>query len=206
MKTMNDLMLRLSLGLACVALVAGCGGSSPEKARAKLEQLGQQVTPSAFSEAVRQGDVKAVELFLRAGMDGNTRIETDRGDMTMLQIAALYGNREVASLLLDKGADANAVSSFGRSTPLQAACGQTNLALTSLLLERGANVNAANEDGATPLLIAVAAKNLNAVDLLLRKSKPDLEYKVDGLTALDVARQSGREDIVEPLRQAGTRN
>jgi hypothetical protein len=44
---------------------------TPEQARARLTQMDIAYTPDAFVKAAELKDVKAVELFLKAGMDPN---------------------------------------------------------------------------------------------------------------------------------------
>ena len=74
-----------------------------------------------------------------------------------LKIAAASWIFIVASLLLlDYGADANAIDCYG-STPLAHACRKGHSEVTRLLLERGqANPNRRSHQGFTPLLRACA--------------------------------------------------
>ena len=91
--------------------------------------------------------------------------EDKYGD-TPLHDAAEYGNTEVATLLLDRGADVNARDNYD-NTPLHNAVLYGNTEVATLLLDRGADVAARNNEGYTlsqavipiSLRADVAAKN-----------------------------------------------
>ncbi|KAK2911763.1 hypothetical protein QQF64_027604 [Cirrhinus molitorella] len=71
------------------------------------------------------------------------------------------------------------------------------------LLGRGVNVNAKNVNGRTALHYAVAFRNVEAVDVLLRRrAKLDLQDK-HGLTAVHLAAWFGSLQILKLLVQAG---
>lgn len=72
-----------------------------------------------------------------------------------------------------------------------------------MLLEYGADVNAReNEYGVTPLMRACAAGNLETVKLLLiYGAEVDIGDKDDGKTAIDYAKEAGRDDIVQALQR-----
>ncbi|KAM0487191.1 hypothetical protein ACHAPX_000461 [Trichoderma viride] len=92
---------------------------------------------------------RAIFTLLReAGVDVNFRTRTDG---TSLHLAA--GSPVFVRLLLEAGADANAVNQYGQ-TPLHTRSHHRNSSIDSmvLLIEEGhANINAVNLDGATPL-------------------------------------------------------
>jgi ankyrin repeat protein len=104
--------------------------------------------------AVKRGQ-EAVVLFLLDGgqqVDGTADDGIDSGH-TALCAAAWYGQESMVRLLLDRGADVNAVNRAG-STPLHAAAWSGSVALTRLFLDRGADSKVRDEDGWTPLDIA----------------------------------------------------
>jgi ankyrin repeat protein len=77
---------------------------------------------------------------------------------TLLHAAADGGQAKVARLLLDRGADPNAVAGHGR-TPLHFAVGGQSAEVVRLLLRRGAvrTIETQDEWGNTPLLVAAAS-------------------------------------------------
>jgi ankyrin repeat protein len=70
---------------------------------------------------------------------------------TVLHEMAYKGDTRKAALLLDHGADANAIDEESQSTPLGLAARWGHRAMAALLLERGADPNAAGRSWATPL-------------------------------------------------------
>lgn len=84
---------------------------------------------------------------------------------TALHLAAFFGRRDLAALLIDRGADVDARSRSERfaraNTPLHAAAANRQTEVARLLMERGADVNARDGSGFTPL--ALAANNRNDI-------------------------------------------
>ena len=121
--------------IAAVVLV-GCGDSQPT---AKAPVL-------TIYEAARRGDIAAVKQRLAAG----TKADTKRKDgNTPLHTAAQFGHKEVAELLIAKGADVNAA--VDGITPLHFAVARGHKEVAELLIAKGADVNAKNDGGETPL-------------------------------------------------------
>src|SRR3989442_14763611 len=92
---------------------------------------------------------------------------------TPLHLASFFGHREVADLLLARGADVNARSRSTRfareNTPLHAPAANRHVAVAELLIDRGADVNARDGSGFTPLALAANNKNDLMVVVLLEK-------------------------------------
>ena len=70
-----------------------------------------------------------------------------------LHYAALKGQKEIAELLIAKGADVNAKYDRGW-TPLLWAAREGHKEIAELLIAKGADVNAKDDGGATPLDLA----------------------------------------------------
>ena len=92
---------------------------------------------------------------------------------TPLHLASFFGHREVAALLIERGADVNARSTntrFGKAnTPLHAAAANGQITTARTLIERGADVNARDGSGFTPLALAAGTKSDLLVIALLDK-------------------------------------
>lgn len=193
----------LGIALACIALVAGCGKDERAAALTKLAGRGITNSPATFIRAAWEGNIETVGLFLQAGLDPNSRKEVEGGTVTALHAAVDGGNREIAVLLLQRGADVDARAP-GQHTVLHAALGRTNVDLTmvDLLITNGANVNAASDRGVTPLISAVQWGHLGAVELLLSKGADVNAATTNGYTALMIAAGDDNVEAVKSLLKA----
>ncbi len=96
-----------------------------------------------------------VHVLVRHGAHVNAQEKLKH--CTPLHMAARRGNVQVATALLDCGADLEALDKLGE-TPLHRAvkCGKTEM--VAFLLERGANAQAAGKGGLTPWQVARGAR------------------------------------------------
>lgn len=86
---------------------------------------------------------------------------------TPLHLAAFFGQIDAARLLLDSGADVNAVSRNSlANTPLHAATAGKHPLVALLLIDRGANGHTTDAGGYTPLQIATQNGLAAVVDKL----------------------------------------
>jgi len=109
----------------------------------------------------------------------------DRGN-TLLHSAAFYGQADMVRLLIEHGADVNAVNHYGSSALYQAALMKNTEEAARILLEKGADVNAASWDGETPLHRAVISPT-DLVKLLIEYgAKVDVKDN-EGKTPVEIA-------------------
>lgn len=102
---------------------------------------------------------------------------------------------------IDKGADIDSISDGGKTALMYAAIRVP--AAVSPLLKAGAEVNAKDEDGSTPLMLAIAFGGTPEVIEKLLKSGAAVNSKnTSGATALMLA-AAARPNIVDRLLQAG---
>jgi ankyrin repeat protein len=208
-------------------------GQSPETARRELNSLSVDYTPQAFILRAQQGDLRAVKLFLAAGMDPNTRdaegntalmyaITENRADLvkvllqakpnvaqqnngggTALTWAAERGQVDTLRLLLDHRADTQAINEAFVS-----AAGSAQLDVLHALLERGAKLN---EVGSKALLAAAGSTYVDVPDqarsdtvTFLCSLGVDVNAKDnEGWTALLLAADRNRASVVQTLTEKG---
>jgi uncharacterized protein len=105
-----------------------------------------------------------MEDLRRTATDGTVNSYAYDG-WTPLHLAAFFGHKEAASVLLDAGADVHAVSRNGlTNTPLHAATAGKHEEVAILLLEHGAKIDAVDAGGYTPLQIATQNELKTVVD------------------------------------------
>ena len=149
--------------------------------------------PDAF-EAAAVGDVGRLRAALDAEPGVVTRFAHD--GWTLLHLACFFGHLDTVRLLLERGADAGALSINGmRNTPLHAAlAGPLPAEGVRLLVDAGADVNARQHGGYTALHSAAQNGRMEVIDLLLeRGADPDAAAE-DGRRPLDFARDEGVKD------------
>jgi len=119
-------------------------------------------------------------------------------------LAAVFGHKDVAEYLLEKGAEMNAAAINGTGyNALTGAVASGHTTLVSWLLANGAEPNYRYGAGYSPLLTAAANGHLGVVSILLA-SGADLHAKTnDGKTALSFAEERGHAEVVEFLRSHG---
>ncbi|KIH91135.1 hypothetical protein SPBR_01276 [Sporothrix brasiliensis 5110] len=159
-----------------------------------------------FVSAARLGHPGAVRALLAKDVDPNTIVGSS-STRPALQEATMHGNMEVVELLLDAGADPNALEGGPfRKTALEIAISLPvpNSALVKLLISRGAVLRpeAARYQG-TVLQNAVQLGDTDLVCTLLRAGARVADTTLRWGTALQIAARCGTVDIVEALLEAG---
>jgi len=117
-------------------------------------------------EAVKKGDLAGVRGILAAQPD-SLKAVNERG-YTPLHIAAREGQVEIASFLIEKGAELEAKNSTG-FTPLFLAVLSKRPEIVRFFLEKGADVNAQTRFQTTPLFTAAESGNGEIIRALIEK-------------------------------------
>jgi ankyrin repeat protein len=154
-------------------------------------------------EASAEGDIQGVRDKLGADSPSvNLNCRNESGD-TPLLLAARHGREELVRLLLENGADVNAVNQDGDNVLFAAAECPDNVSVLDLLLRAGAKINARNKMGRTALIGATSIGDLRNVAFLL-KQEPDIDAVTDEEeTALTFAVVWEYPDVVKALIEAG---
>ncbi len=104
----------------------------------------------------------------------------------------------VPSLLLEYGADVNALDQAG-DTALMKAASAGRVETMQVLSEHGADFRATNSDGLTPLMLAAQMRRLEAARLLLYWGADADARTPQGRTTLMTAAEGGRVEIAQML-------
>ncbi|XP_052823404.1 uncharacterized protein LOC106871604 isoform X33 [Octopus bimaculoides] len=159
----------------------------------------------ALHIAAKKDDIGSANLLLQNdhNADSSTKSgglvnDTTKSGFTPLHIAAHYGNVNVGTLLIQKGADVN-YKAKNNITPLHVASrwGKSNMVI--LLLDHDATIEERTRDGLTPLHCAARSGHENVVDLLLERGAPFSAKTKNGLTPLHMAAQGDHVDCARLL-------
>ncbi|TNM85593.1 hypothetical protein fugu_007864, partial [Takifugu bimaculatus] len=162
----------------------------------------------ALHIAARKDDTKSAALLLQndhnadvqSKMMVNRTTENGKSGFTPLHIAAHYGNVNVSTLLLNRGAAVDFTARNG-ITPLHVASKRGNTNMVALLLDRGAQIDAKTRDGLTPLHCAARSGHDQAVEILLDRGAPILARTKNGLSPLHMSAQGDHIECVKLLLQ-----
>ncbi|XP_067324758.1 ankyrin-2 isoform X10 [Anolis sagrei] len=159
----------------------------------------------ALHIAARKDDTKSAALLLQNDHNADVQSKmmvnrTTESGFTPLHIAAHYGNVNVATLLLNRGAVVDFTARNG-ITPLHVASKRGNTNMVKLLLDRGGQIDAKTRDGLTPLHCAARSGHDQAVELLLERGAPLLARTKNGLSPLHMAAQGDHVECVKHLLQ-----
>ncbi|XP_034470960.1 ankyrin-2b isoform X3 [Hippoglossus hippoglossus] len=162
----------------------------------------------ALHIAARKDDTKSAALLLQndhnadvqSKMMVNRTTENGKSGFTPLHIAAHYGNVNVATLLLNRGAAVDFTARNG-ITPLHVASKRGNTNMVRLLSDRGSQIDAKTRDGLTPLHCAARSGHDTAVEVLLERGAPLLARTKNGLSPLHMAAQGDHVECVKHLLQ-----
>uniref|UniRef100_A0AAR2LAQ4 Ankyrin 2a, neuronal n=1 Tax=Pygocentrus nattereri TaxID=42514 RepID=A0AAR2LAQ4_PYGNA len=159
----------------------------------------------ALHIAARKDDTKSAALLLQNDHNADVQSKmmvnrTTESGFTPLHIAAHYGNVNVSTLLLNRGAAVDFTARNG-ITPLHVASKRGNTNMVALLLDRGAQIDAKTRDGLTPLHCAARSGHDSAVEILLERGAPILARTKNGLSPLHMSAQGDHVECVKHLLQ-----
>jgi ankyrin repeat protein len=159
----------------------------------------QKVNMPSLYVAAANGDLDTVVLLT------DTASDVDAGYyMSPLSWAAAFGHLKVVERLLEKGANANERNLLMKQYPLHcvvrpSAPARDQGEIIKALLKRGADVNVVDEQGLTPLHLALVRGHADAARLMLQVDVNPAVTDQWGRTVLHLACELGKEDIVDLL-------
>lgn len=182
-----------------------------------------------FFSAIRRDDPRAMQALLARGMDPNTvnpsgqyglivalqadavkvaevliahastnvEVRTAK-DESPLMLAAIKGYLELCKQLIARDADVNKPG----WAPLHYAASGSDPEVVRLLLENFAYIDAASPNGSTPLMMAARYGSTESVRILLEAGADPLLKNALGLSAIEFAQRSERDDAVALIAAA----
>jgi ankyrin repeat protein len=145
------------------------------------------------------GDAERLGALLR--LDPVAVYAFSEDGFTALHFAAFLGGAAAARVLLDAGADVNAIARNPMQVqPLHSAVAG-NPDVVALLLDAGADANAKQQRGFVTLHEAALRGNAELVDALLAHGADPAITDDDGNTAADHAQRAGHTDLAARLHR-----
>ncbi|MCI0416089.1 ankyrin repeat domain-containing protein [bacterium] len=154
-----------------------------------------------FAIAIESGDLEKIKALVEGGAKADTLIEYGEHKITPLMKACWDGEMEIATYLMDQGADVNAADESG-TTPLFNAVARNRPEFVQLLIDRDAKVNVKDSRQFTPLTNAAAA-GAEEISRILVKAGADILVETYGLTPLMFAVASRKIPMVKLLVELG---
>lgn len=153
-----------------------------------------RITP--FLVAAKEGDAEKVSRFIsEANVPGGTM---DEHGVTALMMAAMTGNADTCKVLLDNGANVNAVEpTSSRTAAMFAAQGGKTEVLSGLLTAK-ADLAMIDSEGQTALMWAAVAGQAGAAALLAANSSKEAK-NMQGMTAVQIAEKMGHVETARAI-------
>jgi ankyrin repeat protein len=152
---------------------------------------------SALSRSIYDGKLDTFKLLLARGAE--IEFQDQLGDTPLA--LALGGHPEIATILLERGADVNVQRNTGKTALMRV----QREDFIKALLDKGAKVDVRDNDGDTPLIYAVRQENLIKVKLLLAKGADPNVKNNRGETAFSIAKERATQELIQILTQAGAK-
>ena len=163
-----------------------------------VEALRGPAEPLSVFEAAALGDVRRLGELLDADAELVSAYAPD--GFTPLQLAAFFGRPEAVGLLLERGAETDAVAKNPmRVTALHSAAAARATGIVRMLLDNGADTNAQQERGFTALHAAAQHGDAELAELLLSHGARRELAKDDGETPADTAAANGHPELAALL-------
>ncbi len=177
-----------------------CSIETLEEAQAHFRQSRSNYAGETAAHALARScvDVEIPENLVSQ----DDAITADSAGRTPLWRAVANGNRQLATILLERDAALTTSDNEG-FTPLHIAASTGNAVVVDALLQKQVEAEALDKHQNTPLMLAAAKGRLETVKQLLPLANDINQKNIDGDTVLTLAVRSGRADIAALVVAAG---
>ncbi|RNL56604.1 ankyrin repeat domain-containing protein [Pedobacter jejuensis] len=177
-------------------LLLACYYKKPEIANLIAEFVGQLT----IFEACAAGKLDAATLLIFQNPNWLNKFSED--GFTPLALACYFGHENIASFLIEKGAEVNLASKNGFNVfPIHSSVAANNIKITKMLLDNGAYPNVCQKAGLAPLHTAAQLGNIELIILLLEHGAEVGLRMEGGKLPADLAAEKGFNEIAEILRE-----
>ncbi|KAL7900363.1 hypothetical protein HDV63DRAFT_370944 [Trichoderma sp. SZMC 28014] len=153
--------------------------------------------------AAERGYKGAVELLLERGTCVEETSNVDGTGPTALLLAVASGHKDIATFLVEHGANIEVVDGNGRTPLLLATEDDQALGLSEMLLYAGSRIDATDNDRRTPLMAAARSGSWAVMKMLIDRGARIDSADKEGRTALMDAALGGHYDVVKQLLREG---
>ena len=126
------------------------------------------------------------QAIIDHGADVNSR---NKDNVTALMVACKKRNSDAINVLLNAGANPRLADTNGDTCMHHAVVGSCSKDTLQAIINHGGGINAVNNDGATALLVACNARQMESVNVLLRSGADATVADANGDTCLHIVLQ-----------------
>lgn len=162
----------------------------------RLLQIGVKLKPKVIFDAIANMRYGMLEKILNEGVDANLKVADG---ITPILAAAKVGSVKMVQLLMERGSDFAAVDEGGNSI-VHYACYRDDVTnLLQFLMDSGLDFTTKNNEGKTPLLVAIERSNLPAALFLARNKAAINECDKFGQYPLHLSANKDEYEILKAL-------
>ena len=180
-------------GISLLTLAAYCRNQQAVKLIADRKQ------EIDLFEAAAIGDFSTLKHHISVNPEGLNAYSVD--GFTPLGLACFFGHNEVASFLVDEGANVNLPSNNDfKVSPIHSACAISSMEIAKLLIDNNADVNVRQSSGVTALHSAAHHGELGLVKLLVENGADVKAKDEKNRNPIDMAAEKGFDEVVSFLK------